>query len=79
MHLNHICNWDNIFDRTYKASTLKIRTMLSELASHCIAFRVERQIRSEQVVATPWRALTLYGLPQYTRIDNGAEFIAKKI
>ena len=53
--------------------------MLNEHTRHCVAFRVERQIRSEQVVATPWRALTLYGLPQYTRIDNGAEFIAKKI
>ena len=54
-------------------------TMLDEYTRQCVAIRVERQIRSEQVLATLWQAMTIYGIPQHIRSDNGSEFIAQKI
>ena len=79
LHRHHVWTWDFIFDRTDKGSTLKMLTMLDEYTRQCVAIRVERQIRSEQVFATLWQAMTTYGIPQHIRSDNGSEFIAQKI
>ena len=38
--------------------------------------RVERQIKSGQVLATLWQAMMVYGIPEHIRSDNGPEFIA---
>ena len=54
-------------------------TMLDGYTRQCVAIRVERQIRSEEVLATLWLAMTTYGIPLYIRSDNGTEFIAQKI
>ena len=78
-HRNHVWTWDFIFDRTDKGSTLKMLTMLDEYTRQCVTIRVERQIRSEQVLATLGQAMTTYGIPQHIRSDNGSEFIAQKI
>ena len=78
-HRNHVWTWDFIFDRTDKGSTLKMLTMLDEYTRQCVAIRVERQIQSEQVLATLWQAMTTYGIPQHIQSDNGSEFIAQKI
>jgi len=79
LHRHHVWTWDFIFDRTDKGSTLKMLTILDEYTRQCVAIRVERQIRSEQVLATLWQAMTTYGIPQHIRSDNGSEFIAQKI
>jgi transposase InsO family protein len=78
-HRNNVWTWGFTFYRTDKGSTLKVRTMLDEYTRQCIAIRVERQIRSEQVLATLWQAMTTYGIPEHIRSDNGREFIAQKI
>jgi len=78
-HRNHVWTWDFIFDRTDKGSTLKMLTMLDEYTRQCLAIRVERQIRSGQVLATLWQAMMTYGIPENIRSDNGSEFIAQKI
>ena len=63
LHRHHVWTWDFIFDRTDKGSTLKMLTMLDEYTRQCVAIRVERQIQSEQVLATLWQAMTTYGIP----------------
>ena len=78
-HRNHVWTWDFIFDRTDKGSTLKMLTMLDEYTRQCLAIRVERQIRSGQVLATRWQAMMQHGIPEHIRSDNGTEFIAGKI
>ena len=78
-HRNHVWTWDFIFDRTDKGSTLKMLTMLDEYTRQCLAIRVERQIRSGQVLVTLWQAMMQYGIPEHIRSDNGTEFIAGKI
>ena len=78
-HRNHVWTWDFIFDRTDKGSTLKMLTMLDEYTRQCLAIRVERQIRSGQVLATLWQAMMQYGIPEHIRSDHGTEFIAGNI
>ncbi len=53
--------------------------MLDEFTRQCVAIRVERQIRSEQVLATLRQAMATYGIPERIRSDNGTEFVAQKI
>ena len=53
--------------------------MLDEYTRQCVTIRVERQIRSEEVLATLWQAMATYGIPVHIRSDNSSEFIAKKI
>ena len=53
--------------------------MLDEYTRQCVTIRVERQIRSEEVLATLWQAMPTYGIPVHIRSDNGSEFIAQKI
>ena len=78
-HRNDVWTWDFIFDRTDKGSTLTVLTMLDEYTRQCLAIRVVRQIRSDQVLATLWQAMMQYSIPQHLRSDNGTEFIAGKI
>ena len=54
-------------------------TMLDEYRPQCLAIRVERQIKSGQVLATLSQAMMAYGLPEHIRSDNGTEFTAGKI
>ena len=61
-HRIHVWTWDFIFDRTDKGSTLKMLTMLDEYTRQCLAIRIERQIKSGQVLATLWQAMMAYGL-----------------
>ena len=79
MYPNHVWTWDFIFDRTDKGSTLKMLTMVDEYSRRCLAIQVERQLDSDQVLATLWQAMATYGIPAYIRSDNGSEFIAQKI
>ncbi len=53
--------------------------MLDEFTRQCVAIRVERQIRTEQVLATLRQAMATYGIPERIRSDNGTEFVAQKI
>ena len=78
-HRNHVWTWDFVFDRTDWGSTLKMLTMLDEYTRQCVAIRVERQIRSEEVLAPLWQAMATYGIPVHVRSDNGSEYIAQKI
>ncbi len=50
-----------------------------EYTRQCVAIRVERQIRFEQVLATLGQAMTTDGIPQHIRSDNGSKIIAQKI
>jgi len=52
---------------------------MDEYSPQCVAIRVERQIRSEQVLAKLWQAIATYGIPQHTRSDNGSKFIVQKV
>ena len=54
-------------------------TMLDEYTRQCLAIRVERQMTTDQVLATLWQAMMQYGIPAYIRSDNGSEFIAGKV
>ena len=78
-HPNHVWNWDFIFDRTDKGTSLKIMTMLDEYTRRCLTIRPARRLTSKHVLETIRQVMAVYGHPDYIRSDNGSEFIAHKV
>ena len=66
-------------DRTQYGTKLKILNVLDEYSREVLTIRVEKSIKSGDVIAMLEDIVKQYGLPRYIRSDNGPEFIAKSI
>ena len=76
-HRSHVWTWDFIADATVRGGTLRILTILDEYTRECHVLRVDRALRSADVLAWLQKAIEQHGAPGYLRSDNGSEFIAK--
>jgi len=76
---NEIWCFDFVFDRTEYGQKLKMFAVLDEYTRECLEIRVEKQMRSQDVMETLDELMTERGVPRYMRSDNGAEFIAKEL
>jgi len=76
-HRGHVWTWDFIADATVRGGALRILTILDEYTRECHVLRVDRALRSEDVLAWLQKAIEEHGAPEYLRSDNGSEFIAK--
>lgn len=73
---NHLWSYDFVFDRTHDNRPLRILTVVDEYTRECLALKVNRQLKSEDVVATLFDLFIQRGTPAYLRSDNGPEFTA---
>jgi putative transposase len=78
-HMNDVWCWDFIFDRTTSGSQLKWLTIEDEFTRESLALKVDRSIRSEDVIDTLAELFAMRGVPGHVRSDNGPEFIARAI
>ena len=78
-HVNDVWCWDFIFDRTTSGSQLKWLTIEDEFTRESLALKVDRSIRSEDVIDTLAELFAMRGVPGHVRSDNGPEFIAHAI
>jgi putative transposase len=76
-HRNHVWTWDFIADATMRGGALRILTILDEYTRECHVLRVDRALRSADVLAWLQKAIEQHGAPEYLRSDNGSEFIAR--
>lgn len=76
---DHVWCWDFVFDRTASGSSLKWFSIVDEFPLECLALKVDRSIRSEDVIDTLGELFSSRGVPQCIRSDNGPEFISKAI
>jgi len=76
-HRNHVWTWDFIADATVRGGALRILTILDEHTRECHVLRVDRALRSQDVLAWLQKAIEQHGAPEYLRSDNGSEFIAR--
>lgn len=76
-HRGHVWTWDFIADATVRGGTLRILTILDEYTRECHVLRVDRALRSADVLAWLQQAIEQHGAPEYLRSDNGSEFIAR--
>jgi putative transposase len=78
-HRNHVWTWDFIADATVRGGALRILTILDEYTRECHVLRVDRALKSGDVLAWLQKAIEAHGAPAYLRSDNGSEFIAKVV
>lgn len=73
---NHVWAWDFVFDSTSSGSSLKWLAIIDEYTRECLALKVSRRIRHEDVIDVLRGLFIAHGIPEHIRSDNGPEFIA---
>ena len=68
-----------IFDQTSDGRRLKWLPLVDEFTKENLALEVDRRLESSHVIAVLDKAVEQYGVPEFTRSDNGPEFVAKKV
>ena len=76
---NDVWSYDFVHDRTEYGRKLKMLTVVDEYTRECLEIRVEKRMRSRDVLETLDELMTERGRPRFTRSDNGPEFIAKRL
>jgi len=76
---DHVWSYDFVATRTEDGLSLRILTLIDEYTRECLALKVARRLRSQDVLEQ-LRYLFIYrGLPGFIRSDNGPEFTAKAV
>ena len=76
---NHVWSYDFVADRTSNGRPIKMLTVMDEYSRECLAIKVDRKIKSNDVIHCLADLFLLHGLPGYIRSDNGPEFTAKVV
>jgi putative transposase len=76
---NHVWSYDFVEDRTHNGRKYRMLNVIDEFTRECIAIRVNRRLRSMDVIDVLSDLFILRGIPGHVRSDNGPEFIAKAV
>jgi len=76
---NHVWAYDFVQGRTHNGKAFRILTVIDEYTRECLALKVERKLKSIDVIDTLADLFILKGVPSYIRSDNGPEFTAKAL
>jgi transposase InsO family protein len=76
---DHVWSYDFVMDRTSDGKAFRMLTVLDEYTRECLGIRVERKLKSQDVLDELYQLFLLRGVPKYIRSDNGPEFTAKAV
>ena len=76
---NHVWSYDFVEDRTHNGRKYRMLNVIDEFTRECIAIRVDRKLKSTDVIDVLSNLFILRGVPGHIRSDNGPEFIAKAL
>jgi transposase InsO family protein len=76
---NHVWAYDLALARTHDGRAFRLLTLIDEYTRECLAIRVTRQIRSEEVLELLIDLFALRGAPEHIRSDNGPAFCARAV
>ena len=74
-----VWSWDFVAERTDCGGQLLMLTLIDEYTRKCLAIKVARSPKSEDVVQVLVEAIEMFGRPQYIRSDKGSQFAAQKV
>ena len=78
-HPNHVWSYDFVADRTHDGRKYRMLNVVDEFTRECLAIRVNRKLRSTDVIDALSDLFILRGLPGHIRSDNGPEFVAMAV
>ena len=76
---NHVWSYDFVMAMTHDGRRLRMLTLIDEYTRECLAIRVARGLRSDDVIETLADVMLWRGIPENIRSDNGPEFLAKEL
>jgi len=78
-HPNHVWAYDFVRTRTHDGRPVRLLALIDEFTRECLAIKVARRIRSDDVLELLTELFVLKGVPEHIRSDNGPEFTAKVV
>lgn len=76
-HKDHVWSYDFVAERTSDGRSLRMLNIIDEYTRKCLAIRVDRKIKANDVIDTLSDLFITRGIPQFIRSDNGPEFVAE--
>ncbi|SDU00344.1 Transposase InsO and inactivated derivatives [Stappia sp. ES.058] len=76
---NHVWSYDFVQDRTHDGRAYRTLNIIDEFSKEALMIQVDRKLNSIDVVDALTDLFILRGPPEFIRLDNGPEFIAKKV
>ena len=76
---DHVWSYDFVADRTHDGRSFRILTLIDEYSRECLALKVRRKFKAQDVVGVLAEEFLKKGLPVHLRSDNGPEFTAKAV
>ncbi len=76
-HGNHVWSYDFVSERTSDGRPLRMLNIIDEYTRECLAIRVRRTIKANDVIDTLSDLFITRGTPRFIRSDNGPEFVAE--
>jgi transposase InsO family protein len=76
---NHVWSYDFVAHRTHDGRAIRLLTVIDEYTRECLAIRVARRLRSDDVLDCLADLMTERGVPGHIRSDNGPEFTANAV
>jgi putative transposase len=78
-HSNHVWSYDFVEDRTHEGRKYRMLNLIDEHTRECLAIRIDRRLKSVDVIDVLADQFILRGVPEHIRSDNGPEFIARAV
>ena len=75
----HVWAYDFVACRTEDGRAVRMLMVIDEYTRECLAIRVARRIRSDDVIHTLTELFVINGAPEHIRSDNGPEFTARVV
>jgi transposase InsO family protein len=67
---NHVWSYDFVEDRTHEGRKYRMLNVLDEFTLECVAIRVDRNLKSTDVIDVLSDLFILRGVPEHVRSDN---------
>ena len=76
---DHVWSYDFMTDHTANGRRFRMLNIIDEFTRECLAIRVARKIKTQDVIDILFYLFIFRGIPAYLRSDNGPEFTARAI
>ena len=76
---NHVWSYDFVEDHTHDGRKYRMLNIVDEFTHECLAIRIDRKLKSMDVIDVLSELFILRGVPEHVRSDNGPEFVATAV
>jgi putative transposase len=78
-HRDHVWSYDFVHCRTDDGRAFRILNILDEFSRECLAIKVKRMLKANDVIDALSDLFILRGVPAFIRSDNGPEFVTQAV